>query len=312
MPSRNVRTTIIGPKGLLRDSLASLLGGYSYRVTDSHHTAADMPIPPEEEGPCLVLLTVRTVDVAVAEGAVIRQTCPSCKIVGLLEEILDEDFPKLAHSSIDGCVPLDVSEEVLTRTLDLAMAGAARFVVLADQPRLSTSPSAEGQQKASPNGWPGADNQSGPDTTIGTVVYQDGPPLVPDAKACSVSTPTVAVSTANPGCGLNSHPLDGHQLESIGHDGAAKTAHSADLPATVKVMTLSEREKQVVDGVVKGQSNKIIARECGIAEATIKVHMKTILRKVRCSNRTQLAIWALEHAATFGTRGKAAHSLFLR
>ena len=306
MPSRNVRTTIIGPKGLLRDSLASLLGGYSYRVTDSHHTAADMPSPPEE-GPCLVLLTVRTVDVAVAECAVIRQTCPNCKIVGLLEEILDEDFPKLVHSPIDGCVPLDVSEEVLTRTLDLAMSGAARFVVLADRPRLSTSPSAEAQQKAAADSGPSSDSHSGPDTTLGTFAYHDGPPLVPNPKACSVSTPTIAVSTANPGSGLDGHPLDG-----LGHDGAAQTAHSADLPATAKVMTLSEREKQVIDGVVKGQSNKIIARECGIAEATIKVHMKTILRKVRCANRTQLAIWALGHAAAFRLRGEAAPSLFSR
>jgi two-component system nitrate/nitrite response regulator NarL len=310
MPSRNVRTTIIGPKGLLRDSLASLLGGYSYRVTDSHHTAADMPSPPEGEGPCLVLLTVRAVNVAVAECAVIRQTCPNCKIVGLLEEILDEDFSKLLHSSIDGCVPLDVSEKVLTRTLDLAMSGTARFVVLADQPPLSALPSAEVQQKADPDSGPSSDSDSGPDAPLGTVVYHDGPPLVPNPKACSVSTPTIAASTANPGSGLDGHPLDGHHLESLGHDAAAKTAHSADLPATSKVMTLSEREKQVIDGVVKGQSNKIIARECGIAEATIKVHMKTILRKVQCSNRTQLAIWALEHA--FRRAGNPAPSLFLR
>jgi DNA-binding CsgD family transcriptional regulator len=182
--------------------------------------------------------------------------------------------------------------------------------VLADQPPLSASPSAEVQQKADPDSGPSSDSDSGPDAPLGTVVYHDGPPLVPNPKACSVSTPTIAASTANPGSGLDGHPLDGHHLESLGHDAAAKTAHSADLPATSKVMTLSEREKQVIDGVVKGQSNKIIARECGIAEATIKVHMKTILRKVQCSNRTQLAIWALEHA--FRRAGNPAPSLFLR
>jgi two-component system nitrate/nitrite response regulator NarL len=292
MPSRNVLTTIIGPKGLLRDSLASLLGGYSYQVTDSHHTAPDMPRPPQEDGPRLVVLTVRTVDVAVAECAAIRQRCPNCKIVGLLKEILDEDFQKLAHSPIDGCVPLDISEEVLTRTLDFAMSGAARFVVLADEPRHSTSPSEQGQQKADPNSGPSSDSQSRPDTTFGTVAYQDGPPLVPNAKACSVSTPTLSVSTANPGSGLTGH-------------WTVKTARSADLP------TLSEREKQIIDGVVKGNSNRTIARACEISEATVKVHMKRILRKVRCSNRTQLAIWALEHPAAFRTR-EAVHTWFLR
>jgi two-component system, NarL family, nitrate/nitrite response regulator NarL len=292
MPSHNIPTTIIGPKVLLRDSLASLLGGYSYRVTDSHHTAADMPLPAEEEGLRLVLLTVRTVDAAVAECTAIRQTCPNCKIVGLLEEILDEDFRKLAHSPIDGCVPLDVSQDVLTRTLDLVMSGAARFVVLADEPRLSTSPSEGGRQKPDPNSGPSSDGQSRPNRMSATVANQDGPPLVPNAKACSVSKTTIPVSTANPGSGLN-----GHRVNGLGQDRSATTALSADLPATAKVPMLSEREKQVIDGVLKGQSNKTIARACGISEATVKVHMKAILRKVSASNRTQLAVWALEHAA---------------
>src|ERR1700755_866655 len=75
MSSRIVPTTIIGPKGLLRDSLVSLLGGYSYRVTDSCHTAADMPVPLEEEDPRMVLLTTRTVDLTMAECANVRRTC---------------------------------------------------------------------------------------------------------------------------------------------------------------------------------------------------------------------------------------------
>jgi len=66
---------------------------------------------------------------------------------------------------------------------------------------------------------------------------------------------------------------------------------------TVKSKTpaLSEREVQILDGLVKGHANKVIARRCGITEATVKVHMKSILRKIRACNRTQAAIWALEH-----------------
>src|ERR1700746_1384723 len=85
MSSRIVPTTIIGPKGLLGDSLPSLLGGYSYRVTDSCHTAADMPVPSEEESPRMVLLTSRTVDLTVAECANVRRMCQNCKIVAVLE-----------------------------------------------------------------------------------------------------------------------------------------------------------------------------------------------------------------------------------
>ena len=160
MSSRIVPTTIIGPKGLLRDSLVSLLGGYSYRVTDSCHTAADMPVPSEEEDPRMVLLTARTVDLTVAECASVRRTCQNCKIVAVLENLLDEDFQKLAHSAIDGCVPLDVSQDVLTKTLDLVMSGAGRIIVLADEPCLSISPSGKGQQKADSGIGPGSGGPS--------------------------------------------------------------------------------------------------------------------------------------------------------
>jgi two-component system nitrate/nitrite response regulator NarL len=58
---------------------------------------------------------------------------------------------------------------------------------------------------------------------------------------------------------------------------------------------LSEREEQVLRDLVKGLPNKIIARKRDMAEATVKVHLKSILRKIRVANRTQAAIWALEN-----------------
>ena len=58
---------------------------------------------------------------------------------------------------------------------------------------------------------------------------------------------------------------------------------------------LSEREEQVLRDLIKGLPNKTIARKRDIAEATVKVHLKSILRKIRMANRTQAAIWALEN-----------------
>lgn len=66
-------------------------------------------------------------------------------------------------------------------------------------------------------------------------------------------------------------------------------------PPFLNFPKLSEREAQILDGLVKGHANKVIARTCDIAEATVKVHMKSILRKIQVGNRTQAAIWALEH-----------------
>jgi two-component system, NarL family, nitrate/nitrite response regulator NarL len=56
---------------------------------------------------------------------------------------------------------------------------------------------------------------------------------------------------------------------------------------------LSEREAQILDGLVKGYANKMIARTCNISEATVKVLMKSIMRKIRVANRTQAAMWAI-------------------
>jgi two-component system nitrate/nitrite response regulator NarL len=44
-----------------------------------------------------------------------------------------------------------------------------------------------------------------------------------------------------------------------------------------------------------GTPNKVIARNLDITEATIKVHVKAILRKIGVANRTQAAMWATEH-----------------
>jgi DNA-binding NarL/FixJ family response regulator len=60
---------------------------------------------------------------------------------------------------------------------------------------------------------------------------------------------------------------------------------------------LSTREKLILSGLIEGDSNKIIARKIHIAEATVKVHVKAILRKTRVKNRTQAAIWGMNNPA---------------
>jgi two-component system nitrate/nitrite response regulator NarL len=65
-------------------------------------------------------------------------------------------------------------------------------------------------------------------------------------------------------------------------------------PASPKGL-LSGRERQILDAVVKGEQNKVIGRKFKISESTVKVHLKSILRKVQAGNRTQAAIWAVEH-----------------
>ena len=58
---------------------------------------------------------------------------------------------------------------------------------------------------------------------------------------------------------------------------------------------LSPREKSILHCLIEGDSNKSIARKIDIAEATVKVHVKAILRKIRVQNRTQAAIWGMNN-----------------
>jgi len=58
---------------------------------------------------------------------------------------------------------------------------------------------------------------------------------------------------------------------------------------------LSPREKSILHCLIEGDSNKCIARKIDIAEATVKVHVKAILRKIRVQNRTQAAIWGMNN-----------------
>ncbi len=71
---------------------------------------------------------------------------------------------------------------------------------------------------------------------------------------------------------------------------------STEGPASADIdMSLSDRERQILKCLIRGHSNKVIARELNIAEATVKVHVKGLLRKLRATNRTQAAIWALNN-----------------
>lgn len=72
---------------------------------------------------------------------------------------------------------------------------------------------------------------------------------------------------------------------------------------------LSPREKSILRCLIEGDSNKSIARKIDIAEATVKVHVKAILRKIRVHNRTQAAIWGMNNGSLARTTNAASPPL---
>ncbi|MBT9383999.1 response regulator transcription factor [Pseudooceanicola sp. CBS1P-1] len=57
---------------------------------------------------------------------------------------------------------------------------------------------------------------------------------------------------------------------------------------------LSQRELEVLQGLSVGKSNKQIARDLDVSEPTVKLHVKTLYRKIGAANRTQAALIAKE------------------
>ena len=70
---------------------------------------------------------------------------------------------------------------------------------------------------------------------------------------------------------------------------------SASRPAADRSLgrDLTPRESEILDCLTGGASNKQIARDLGITEASVKIHMKSLIRKIGVANRTQAALWAI-------------------
>jgi two-component system, NarL family, nitrate/nitrite response regulator NarL len=71
-------------------------------------------------------------------------------------------------------------------------------------------------------------------------------------------------------------------------------APAAAAPAS-RLGVMSRRELDILRGIARGQGNKAIARSLGIAEATVKIHVQHILRKLGVTSRVQAAVIATEH-----------------
>ncbi|MEJ1298826.1 MAG: two-component system response regulator NarL [Candidatus Sedimenticola sp. (ex Thyasira tokunagai)] len=59
---------------------------------------------------------------------------------------------------------------------------------------------------------------------------------------------------------------------------------------------LTEREREILDLIASGMSNKLIAQTLHITEGTVKVHVKHLLKKLGLHSRVEAAVWALKQS----------------
>jgi NarL family two-component system response regulator LiaR len=77
---------------------------------------------------------------------------------------------------------------------------------------------------------------------------------------------------------------------------AAEDGHRGPAPAPRDERAhLTPRELEVLAELARGRANKAIAFELGVSERTVKTHVSNILGKLGFSDRTQAAVYAVEH-----------------
>jgi len=82
-------------------------------------------------------------------------------------------------------------------------------------------------------------------------------------------------------------------MMAVSGDSPIKEPAPASLPA--ELLELTERERDVLDLIARGLTNREIAEKMVISEKTVKTHVSNLLDKLGLEDRTRAAIWALKH-----------------
>lgn len=94
-----------------------------------------------------------------------------------------------------------------------------------------------------------------------------------------------------------SEALDGQMAipERLGRALAVALREDDTTDRNQQIAHLTEREQEILQCLAQGLSNKLVGRQLGIAEGTVKVHVKSLLRKLNFRSRLEAAVWAVEN-----------------
>ena len=127
-------------------------------------------------------------------------------------------------------------------------------------------------------GWPREQRD------LGNIIYHEASGYV--SRDITLENLVKAISLVADGELVLSPQMANHVLNAF--DGLQKKVH-------VQVPLLTNREREVLALVGKGQVNKDIASTLSISENTVKVHMRNVMKKVCLHTRGEAAAWLLSH-----------------
>lgn len=258
---RNRPTIIIDPTVLFREGLRRVVSEADFHVfwCSDHAPAGPIQVLSDRSTPLVII--GGEIDQAIIQVAEVKRHYPTARVVLLMELGSRQQLLTAFRSGVDTLLRRDSSYEAFIHTLELVLDGAT--VLPSDLIDLLL------------------------------MVPEEPAPSALAVPAGRVSS-DVAICEILPLNGLP--PLNGLLRNVLSLDNPPQSDQPRnELPQDAEPhqsFGLSLRELGVLEQLQEGKSNKEIARDLGITEATVKVHVKAVLRKARLRNRTQVAMWA--------------------
>jgi len=256
---------LTGPDTLFREGLARILSAANFRILASVPFVDDSLLSSLPQGQPLLLLIDVSDDFDATLGQIesFKQRYPAGRVAVLAHQLQLTEMVSAFRIGANACFVKVATCDTFIKSLELVMLGhtilpPAILTLIDDQIDVSRNCHA-------------ADDEDDPDDAH-----------VDDDE-------------------VNDHDDDPEGDEGDDDDSDNSEMLGSDVGTYAKVpeanngrtSRLTARQEAILCCLIEGDSNKTIARKMKIAEATVKVHVKAILRKTRVHNRTQAAIWAM-------------------
>ena len=256
-------TVLIGPNSLLREGVTRILSETGFHILASAYHVDDAVLKslPQDQSVLLIIDVSDDFDVATRQIKSFKRQCPAGHVAVLGRQYRLPDMLSAFRAGANAYFVRVLTCDTFIRSLELVMLG---------------------------------------ETIVPAAILE----LVDDRQ--NGRTDDGSNETQLPNAGRDRHnqenandaddDWDDDDLEKHTSNGG----DNADALAAVRNCSphyLSARQQSILDCLIHGDLNKAIARKIAIAEATVKVHVKAILRKIRVKNRTQAAIWAIHQGS---------------
>jgi len=271
MKREPIGTVLVGPSTLLREGLARILSKAGFRILASASGVHDPVLSsiPQEQSILLIIDVSVDFDTALRQIESFKKRYPAGRVAVLAHQQQLTEMMSAFRAGANAYLVKIATCETFIKSLELIMLGVT---ILPPEVLTFISDRQDRSGNGRPAGYNGhaADDKDDPD----------------DRQA---------------------DDDDGDDGELVATElGKNEQVYQARTSYTPQ---LSARQQSILGCLIQGDSNKTIARKMAIAEATVKVHVKAILRKIRVHNRTQAAIWAMNTGPFISAKDDASPSL---